>query len=151
MLEFAATGRVGKVRLGMSLSEAEEILGPGRPHPAIRMLGPEASSYPYFWDHLSLFAAGGRVWQVSLNPATAVERAAFLELLRQSNVPFEPCPGQTFDTQTAIRTKAGTGVRFNQLKAFMDVTTPGCYLVGASIYDEVPRTTTRIDSGSIGD
>ncbi|MFF1478433.1 hypothetical protein ACFVYD_12805 [Streptomyces sp. NPDC058301] len=38
----------------MPLTEAEELLGPGRPHPAIRMKGPDIDGYPYAWDGLEL-------------------------------------------------------------------------------------------------
>ncbi|MFJ3306257.1 hypothetical protein ACIPSA_24695 [Streptomyces sp. NPDC086549] len=38
----------------MPLSEAEDLLGPGRPHPAIRLKGPDIDGYPYSWDGLQL-------------------------------------------------------------------------------------------------
>ncbi|WP_328756664.1 hypothetical protein [Streptomyces sp. NBC_00271] len=36
LVDFARTGHIGPLRCGMPLTEAEDLLGPGRPHPAIR-------------------------------------------------------------------------------------------------------------------
>ncbi|MFD7879108.1 hypothetical protein ACFV5G_34295 [Streptomyces sp. NPDC059766] len=38
----------------MPLAEAEDLLGPGRPHPAHIMKGPDIDGYPYSWDGLKL-------------------------------------------------------------------------------------------------
>ncbi|MGV4981941.1 hypothetical protein ACVB8X_17610 [Streptomyces sp. NRAIS4] len=54
LVDFARTGRIGPLHCGMPLSEAEALLGPGRPHPAIRMKGPDINGYPYAWDGLEL-------------------------------------------------------------------------------------------------
>ncbi len=54
LVAFARTGRIGSLRCGMPLTEAEELLGPGRPHPAILMKGPGIDDYPYFWGGLKL-------------------------------------------------------------------------------------------------
>ncbi|MFE9171863.1 hypothetical protein ACFYNZ_20585 [Streptomyces kebangsaanensis] len=54
LVAFARTGRIGSLRCGMPLTEAEELLGPGRPHPAILMKGPGTDDYPYFWGGLEL-------------------------------------------------------------------------------------------------
>lgn len=54
LVDFALTGRIGPLHCGMPLSEAESLLGPGRPHPAIRMRGPDIDGYPYAWGSLEL-------------------------------------------------------------------------------------------------
>ncbi|MER5973936.1 hypothetical protein ABT112_30200 [Streptomyces sp. NPDC002055] len=54
LVDFARTGRLGPLHCGMPLAEAEELLGPGHPHPAIRMKGPDIDGYPYTWGGLSL-------------------------------------------------------------------------------------------------
>jgi hypothetical protein len=54
LIEFARTGRIGPLHCGMSLTEAERLLGPGRPHPAIRLKGPDIDGYPYSWGGLEL-------------------------------------------------------------------------------------------------
>jgi hypothetical protein len=38
----------------MPLAEAEDVLGPGRPHPAILMMGPDLDGYFYSWLGLRL-------------------------------------------------------------------------------------------------
>lgn len=45
LVDFARTGHIGPLRCGMPLTEAEDLLGPGRPHPAIRMR-PDIDGYP---------------------------------------------------------------------------------------------------------
>lgn len=35
LVDFAESGRIGPLHCGMPLTEAEALLGPGRPHPAI--------------------------------------------------------------------------------------------------------------------
>jgi len=54
LVDFARTGRIGPLECGMPLAEAEELLGPGRPHPAIRLMGPDIDGYPYAWGGLKL-------------------------------------------------------------------------------------------------
>ncbi|MET8945737.1 hypothetical protein ABZX30_19655 [Streptomyces sp. NPDC004542] len=41
LVDFARTGRIGPLHCGMPRAEAEHLLGPGRPHPAILMKGPD--------------------------------------------------------------------------------------------------------------
>lgn len=54
LVDFAQTGRIGPLHCGMPLAEAEDLLGPGRPHPAILMKGPDIDGYPYSWGGLKL-------------------------------------------------------------------------------------------------
>ncbi|MFG2946219.1 hypothetical protein [Streptomyces adustus] len=54
LVDFARTGRIGPLHCGMPLAEAEDLLGPGRPHPAIR-LRPDMDGYPHAWTGLELF------------------------------------------------------------------------------------------------
>ncbi|MFD9540169.1 hypothetical protein [Streptomyces sp. NPDC060022] len=54
LVEFSRTGRIGPLSCGMSLDEAEDLLGPGRPHPAHILLGPDTDGYPYSWHGLRL-------------------------------------------------------------------------------------------------
>ncbi|MBW4721361.1 hypothetical protein [Saccharothrix obliqua] len=139
LLELVTTGRIGRVRLGMLLSEAEEVLGSGAPHPAIRLLGPEASGYPYYWGDLSLYVSDGRVDRVVLQPSEVIERDVFLEILRRSGTAFEPHPALTFDGQSAIRTDAGAVILFAHREAAEGLDTAGHYLVLARVM-EVPAS-----------
>ncbi|MBB4710274.1 hypothetical protein [Streptomyces luteogriseus] len=66
LVDFARTGRIGPLHCGMPLSEAEALLGPGRPHPAIRMRGPDIDGYPYAWDGLELATAQRLVSEISI-------------------------------------------------------------------------------------
>ncbi|SHG23175.1 hypothetical protein [Streptoalloteichus hindustanus] len=127
--ELAATGRLGRVRPGMPLAEAEDALGPGVPHPAIKMLGPSASGYPYRWGHLALFVADGRVDEVALEPTAPVGMETFLEGLRQANVPFEPYPELSSGQQIAMRTKVGAVAFFTHFDVSEDIERAGYYLV----------------------
>jgi hypothetical protein len=61
LVDFACTGQIGPLRCGMPLAEAEDLLGPGRPHPAILMKGPDIDGYPYSWDGLRLVVTQRRV------------------------------------------------------------------------------------------
>ncbi|MFC7262730.1 hypothetical protein [Streptomyces lutosisoli] len=54
LVDFARTGRIGPLNCGMSLAEAEALLGPGRPHPAHILKGPDIDGYPYSWAGLRL-------------------------------------------------------------------------------------------------
>ncbi|MFC7924386.1 hypothetical protein [Streptomyces cinereoruber] len=74
LVDFTRTGRIGPLRCGMPLSEAEGLLGPGRPHPAIRLLGPGVDGYPYAWGGLELVVTRHSVsglW-IRLSPGAAV-------------------------------------------------------------------------------
>lgn len=146
LLEFAATGRIGAVRAGMPLAEARELLGPGKPHPMLRVQ-PDASGYPYLWGSLSLAVSAGVVDEVQLRlrpggrfevpaalhpdsgdaPAT-VEREAFLAELERAGCSFEPYTPLTLSEQTAIRTAAGTVAVFGHYSASEDIPTAGHYL-----------------------
>lgn len=55
LVDFARSGRIGPLHCGMPLAEAEDLLGPGRPHPAILMKGPDIDDYPYSWSGLELY------------------------------------------------------------------------------------------------
>jgi len=54
LVGFARTGLIGPLHCGMPLAEAEDLLGPGRPHPAILMMGPDIDGYFYSWRGLRL-------------------------------------------------------------------------------------------------
>ncbi|WP_405641006.1 hypothetical protein [Streptomyces sp. NBC_00019] len=75
LVDFARTGRIGPLRCGMALSEAENLLGPGQPHPAIRLLGPDTDGYPYFWNGLQLEVTRHAVSGISirLSPGSAAD------------------------------------------------------------------------------
>ncbi|MFE3790530.1 hypothetical protein [Streptomyces goshikiensis] len=53
LVDFARTGRIGPLHCGMPLTQAEDLLGPGRPHPAIRMR-PHIDGYHHAWNGLEL-------------------------------------------------------------------------------------------------
>lgn len=61
LVAFARSARIGPLHCGMPLAEAEELLGAGRPHPAIIMKGPDIDGYPYSWDGLELVVTQRRV------------------------------------------------------------------------------------------
>lgn len=71
LVDFARTGRIGPLHCGMPLAEAESLLGPGRPHPAIRMR-PDIDGYPYAWNGLKLSITQRLVSgiSISLRPGT---------------------------------------------------------------------------------
>ncbi|OAR22022.1 hypothetical protein A8W25_30170 [Streptomyces sp. ERV7] len=74
LVDFAATGRIGPLHCGMPLTEAEELLGPGRPHPVIRMKGPDTDGYPYIWGGLELVVTRrcvSGIW-IRLQPGSTV-------------------------------------------------------------------------------
>ncbi|MFE9674470.1 hypothetical protein ACFYO5_10145 [Streptomyces sp. NPDC006259] len=66
LVSFARTGRVGPLHCGMSLAEAEDLLGPGRPHPA-HILCPGIDGYPYSWDGLQLMVTQRAVSGIWIN------------------------------------------------------------------------------------
>ncbi|MEV0324560.1 hypothetical protein ACIBKX_14955 [Streptomyces sp. NPDC050658] len=67
LVDFARTGRVGPLACGMSLADAEELLGPGRPHPVHRLRGPDIDGYPYSWGGLGLTTTGRAVSGISVS------------------------------------------------------------------------------------
>ncbi|MCF1591980.1 hypothetical protein [Streptomyces muensis] len=73
LVSFSRTGRLGPLNCGMTLAEAEDLLGPGRPHPAHIMKGPDIDGYPYSWDGLGLVVTQRTVsgiW-INLRPGSA--------------------------------------------------------------------------------
>ncbi|MFG2356451.1 hypothetical protein [Streptomyces sp. NPDC048521] len=75
LVDFARTGRIGPLHCGMPLTEAEDLLGPGRPHPAIRLKGPDIDGYPYSWGGLELVVtqrAVSGIW-ISLWPGSTAK------------------------------------------------------------------------------
>ncbi|WP_405792864.1 hypothetical protein OG753_30230 [Streptomyces sp. NBC_00029] len=73
LVDFSRTGRIGPLTCGMSLAEAEDLLGPGRPHPAHLMKGPDVDGYFYTWGGLRLVVtrrAVSGIW-ISLRPGSA--------------------------------------------------------------------------------
>ena len=75
LVDFALTGRIGPLNCGMSLAEAEALLGPGRPHPAHIMKGPDIDGYPYSWDGLGLVItqrAVSGIW-INLRPGSTAK------------------------------------------------------------------------------
>ncbi|MER5730651.1 hypothetical protein ABT084_20360 [Streptomyces sp. NPDC002138] len=66
LVDFARTGRIGPLHCGMALTRAEDLLGAGRPHPAIRMR-PDIDGYPYAWDGLELSVTRGLVSGISIS------------------------------------------------------------------------------------
>lgn len=78
LVDFASTGRIGPLNCGMSLTEAEDLLGAGRPHPAHRMKGPDIGGYPYSWGGLKLVVTRRSVSgiQIHLRPGSASSEAS---------------------------------------------------------------------------
>lgn len=80
LVGFARTGRIGPLHCGMPLTEAEDLLGPGRPHPAIRLKGTAVDGYPHFWDGLELAVTRrtvSGVW-INLRPGTPANLPALV-------------------------------------------------------------------------
>ncbi|MER5466501.1 hypothetical protein ABT010_38915 [Streptomyces sp. NPDC002668] len=80
LVDFARTGRIGPLHCGMRLTEAEDLLGPGRPHPAILMMGPDIDGYPYSWDRLQLVVtrrAVSGIW-INLSPGSTAKLPALV-------------------------------------------------------------------------
>ncbi|MEU9558322.1 hypothetical protein [Streptomyces fumanus] len=75
LVDFALTGRIGPLHCGMPLTEAEDLLGPGHPHPAHVMKGPDIDGYPYSWKGLQLVVtqrAVSGIW-INLWPGSTAE------------------------------------------------------------------------------
>jgi hypothetical protein len=92
LVDFAQTGRIGPLYCGMPLSEAEALLGPGRPHPAIRMRGPDIDGYPYAWDGLELATAQRLVSEICirLSPGSTTKWMSH-RLMAEYSFPSELC------------------------------------------------------------
>ncbi|WP_323136650.1 MULTISPECIES: hypothetical protein [unclassified Streptomyces] len=67
LVGFSRTGRIGPLHCGMALAEAENLLGPGRPHPAHILKGPDIDGYPYSWDGLRLVVTQRAVTGIWIN------------------------------------------------------------------------------------
>ncbi|WP_030920742.1 hypothetical protein [Streptosporangium amethystogenes] len=123
LIEFGRTGQVGPLHCGMPLDQAEELLGPGRPHPAIQLKGPDLDGYPYSWASLDLVVTQRSVsgiW-IRLRPGASthlpaavlpdsqthsatVLREDFISALDATGCPHELDQNLTFGTQSSIRT-----------------------------------------------
>jgi hypothetical protein len=124
LVDFARTGRVGALHCGMPLSEAEDLLGPGRPHPAHIMKGPDIDGYPYSWDGLQLVVtqrAVSGIW-VNLWPGSTAKlpplvlpdsesfeatvlREELVTALDTAGCHHEVNPALTFGEQSSILTQ----------------------------------------------
>ncbi|GAA3990548.1 hypothetical protein GCM10022247_06650 [Allokutzneria multivorans] len=132
LVDFARTGRIGPLHCGMSLAEAEDLLGPGRPHPAIVMKGPDINGYPYGWSDLDLSVTRRTVSRVrvqlwpgstaKLPPLVLPDSESFeATVLREDMIAALDAAGcahevderLTFGTQSGILTRpAGVGMIF---------------------------------------
>lgn len=126
LIDFSLTGQIGPLRCGMPLAEAEDLLGPGRPHPAIQMKGPDLDGYPYSWHNLDLVVTQRtvtglwiRLWPGSTtklpplvlpdseaHPATVL-REEFLTALDAAGGHHEVNPTLTFGEQSSVITYPG--------------------------------------------
>jgi hypothetical protein len=126
LVDFSLTGQIGPLHCGMSLAEAESLLGPGRPHPAIRLKGPDLDGYPYSWRNLDLVITQRMVsglW-IRLRPGTTAKlpplalpdsemhsatvlREEFLDALEAVRCPFAMNPQLTFGEQSSVITQPG--------------------------------------------
>ena len=68
LVDFARTGRLGPLYCGMPLAAAQDLLGPGVPHPAIRMR-PDIDGYSYYWGTLDLRITRGHVSGIGIETA----------------------------------------------------------------------------------
>ncbi|MEU4350310.1 hypothetical protein [Streptomyces sp. NPDC023838] len=124
LVDFATTGRIGPLHCGIPLTEAEELLGPGRPHPVIRMKGPDTDGYPYAWGDLELVVTRRlvsgiwiRLWPgstVSMPPLVlpdagpheaTVPREDLFAALDEAGCHHEVNSLLTFDEQSSIWTR----------------------------------------------
>lgn len=146
LVQFATTGRIGEVRPGMSLTEAQEILGPGQPHPVLRMR-PDAQGYPHSWESLSLLTVDGTVTEVRLilqpgerfgvpatlwpdveNVSATVAQEAFTAALREAGSDFAPYDPLTLSRQEAILTNSGVIAIFGYFSSSARIEKTGSYL-----------------------
>ncbi|GLX21995.1 hypothetical protein [Streptomyces lavendulae] len=141
LLDFAATGRIGPLHCGMPLTGAEEVLGPGRPHPQIVMKGPDFDGYPYAWGGLELVVTRRHVSGISLrlDPGSVarlppevlpdagvyeatVLREDFTAALDAAGCGYVTNAVLTFDEQSAVTTRpAGVNVLFGMPARGADV------------------------------
>ncbi|MFF4385010.1 hypothetical protein [Kitasatospora sp. NPDC001547] len=124
LVDFARTGRIGPLQCGMPLTEAEDLLGQGRPHPAILMKGPDIDGYPYAWGGLRLVVtqrAVSGIWinlwpgsTVSLPPLVLPDSESFeatvlreelITALDTAGCHHEVNPVLTFGEQSSILTR----------------------------------------------
>lgn len=123
LVDFAKTGRIGPLHCGMPLTEANDLLGPGRPHPAIRLKGPDIDGYPYTWGNLELAVTQRAVSGICINsrpgstvtlpPLVLPESASFeaaitreelISALNDAGCHHQPNSALTFGTQSSIIT-----------------------------------------------
>jgi hypothetical protein len=77
----------------MTLDQAEDILGPGTPHPAIQLKGPDLDGYPYSWGSLKL----------SVTKKTISGIATFLWAGSTPTLPTAVLPGSKSYSATIVR------------------------------------------------
>jgi hypothetical protein len=151
LLEFAGTGRIRDIQLGMSLEEAEKLLGPGVEHPAISMFGPAAEGhpYPYSWRNLDLlmtrrtvtgidlsirpgqdFGVPQALWPGDWPVASTVTREDTLAALATAQHEYEPFTELGSQSSVRIR-ETGVVIRFFDCEQSETVEHPGLYLTGA--------------------
>ncbi|MFA1552023.1 hypothetical protein [Actinomadura chokoriensis] len=124
LVEFGLTGQVGPLHCGMHLDQAEEILGPGRPHPAHVLKGSDLDGYPYSWGGLDLVVTQRSVSGIWIrlqagstahlppiilpgshsHPATVL-REDFISALNTAGCAHEIEQSLTFRSQSSIRTQ----------------------------------------------
>lgn len=124
LVAFSRTGCVGPLHCGMPLAEAEGILGQGRPHPAIRMMGSDIDGYPYSWGDLDLVVTrrsvsgiwirlqAGSVAELpaivlpdSNSHSATVRRDELIAALDAAECEHAIEPNLTFGRQSSIRTR----------------------------------------------
>ncbi|MEU9532326.1 MULTISPECIES: hypothetical protein [Streptomyces] len=91
LVDFSRTGRVGPLRCGMAWGEAEALLGPGRPHPAHVLKGPDIDGYPYSWNGLELVVTRRLVSgiRICLRPGSSTKLPDLVLPGSESTVPRE--------------------------------------------------------------
>ncbi|AUI61351.1 hypothetical protein [Amycolatopsis sp. BJA-103] len=152
LLEFAGSGRIGPIHGGMTLNEASEILGPGHPHPAIRMLGERADGYPYNWESLSLDITRNQVSSITLKvwpggtftaPSpldqrhepqdSTVTKHEFLAALNKAQIGYKDVEIPATDQQSAIHfVNTGVSAIFGFFEESELITLAGNYLISVS-------------------
>ncbi|MFI5558053.1 hypothetical protein [Amycolatopsis japonica] len=157
LIELAGTGAVGPIHGGMTLAEATAVLGPGHPHPAIRLLGGKADGYPHRWDSLYLTFTRDRVSSIKLEPwpghtfsvpsplapeggpyESTVTKQEFLAAVDEARIGYADDEHLTSGDQTAIRfaDTAATAL-FAEIDDKILPGRPGCYLLAVSKHFEV--------------